>query len=662
MSQEKLRGRLIYVGIIIIAIVIVSRLITLQIVQGQDYLEMSQNRLVKTMPIKAPRGEIFDRYGRPLVTNRLGFSVVFQREYIESDKLNALILRVIEVIESTDGSYFDTLAISAEPPYEFLPGRTMDYKSADAAMIELREKYKIDGTLADRDIRRIAGVRYEMEQRGFSVTTPYTFATDVSMVAVTKIKEQRAEFAGVLIMTEPIREYVNGTILAHVLGHVGPIYSEEYEELESKGYKMNDVVGKDGIEKVMEDELKGIDGVLSIQQSVSGQMASSQETIPATSGNYVVLTIDSELQKVLEKSLEENIERAKQHPDSRDASVGAAVVIDVNSGEILAMASYPTFDLSKFNENFNQLNADPLQPMFNRAISGAYAPGSTFKVLTAIAGLEEGIITPQTSILDEGKYKFYPDYQPACWLWNSAGATHGYENVTEAIRDSCNYFFYDVGRRLTIENLKKYGDLFGLGQRTGIEISGEASGIFASPEYREKNGSYWVLGDTLQAAIGQSDHMFTPLQLANYTATVANGGTRYKTHIIKSVKSYTSAVDGVNVVPEVVADIDIQPQNYNAVMAGMKAVSETGTAANVFSSYGMEVGSKTGTASVPKGSDNGIFIAFAPYESAQIAVAVVVEHGGHGNTIAPIARDVFNAYMEIRWVEDEIPVSGGLVR
>ena len=655
MNYDKLRGRIVYAGIIIVIIVIVSRLITLQIVQGQDYLEVSQNRLVKTMPIKAPRGEIFDRYGRPLVTNRMGFSVVFQREYIEAASLNDLILRTIKVIE---GPYFDTLPISPEPPYEFVAGRTMEYESATAAMQALAEKYKVDVTLPDSDMRKIVGVRYEMEQRGFSASTPYTFAQDVSMVAVTKIKEQRVDFPGVLIMAEPIREYVNGTILAHVLGRVGPIYPEEYAELKNKGYRMNDVVGKDGIEKILEEDLKGADGVLSIQQSVSGQMSSSRETIPAMAGNYVVLTIDSELQRVLEKSLAENIERAKQAANSYDASAGAAVVIDVNSGDILAMASYPTFDPARFNETFNQLNSDPLRPMVNRAISGAYAPGSTFKILTAIAGLEEGIITPQTTILDEGKYKFYKDYQPACWIWNSSGVTHGYENVVGAIRDSCNYFFYDVGRRLTIENIKKYGDLFGLGQKTGIEIPGEVPGIFASKESKKS----WVLGDTLQAAIGQSDHMFTPIQLANYIATVANGGTRYETHIVKAVKSYVSTAGGKDIMPNVITEIDIKPQNYSAVMEGMKAVSESGTAANVFSSYGMEVGSKTGTASVPSGSDNGIFVAFAPYDDPQIAVAIVVEHAGSGNKIAPIARDIFDAYMEIRWVEDVVLEPGSLVR
>ena len=283
-------------------------------------------------------------------------------------------------------------------------------------------------------------------------------------------------------------------------------------------------------------------------------------------------------------------------------------------------------------------------------------------MVTAVAALQEGVIKPNETIRDEGIFRFYRDYQPRCWIYTDTGRTHGPQNVVQAIMNSCNYYFYEVGRRLTINKIVEYAQKFGFGSRTGIEIKGEASGILASPEYREKINRTWYPGDTLQAAIGQSDNLFTPLQLANYVATLANGGTRYKPHLVKGIKSYESNEPIFKNKPEVVEEINISPENHKAVMDGMLAASQSGTASNVFGRYNIKVGSKTGTATVPYGTANGLFVAFAPYENPQIAIAVVVEHGGHGNYLGHIAMDVFDAYLNENPVEDNIQPYNELVR
>jgi len=684
MFWEYLKNRYIILFIIIsvMGLSISARLFTLQVLKGEEYKIQSEKRLLRSMPVKAPRGEILDRYGRPLITNRMGFTIIFQKEYIKKEELNKLILDVANVMDMHGQNYIDSLPITTTYPFDFyfpdvedeqLSEKIINFKTskkidvdfdANQTMEFFKEYYQIDGEYTPEELRKIVAVRYEMENRMFSNNTPYTFATDVKIEAVSYLKEQHLDFAGVNILVEPIRVNTSGTLAAHILGRVGVMYKEEYEKLKSKNYNMNDIVGKDGIEKYLEEYLRGKDGVSSIEQNINGKMSRVLDSKPPVPGNYAVLTLDAELQRTLEQSLESNIQRLRGLKDSYDASGGSAVVIDVNSGEILAMASYPTFNPNEFNENYKNLITDKNRPMFNRAIGGQYAPGSTFKILTAIAALGEGIVNTTDTIVDEGVYKFYANsgYSPVCWIWADYRRTHGAQNITQAIENSCNYFFYDVGRRLTINGLTKYGEKFGLGQYTGIELPGEAKGIFASPEYRAKYKKQWYPGDTLQASIGQSDHLFTPLQLANYIATVANGGKRYSTHIVKAIKSYEEAKNVVDIQPKVVDEIQMEPQNYKAVMDGMRNVSETGTASNVFANYRVAVGGKTGTASVPRGTANGLFVAFAPFEKPQIAIAIVVEHGGHGNYVAPIAKDVIDAYIKVNTVEDAIMPYNTLVR
>ena len=677
----KSRYTIIFAIIAIMIIAIFSRLFKLQIVMGDYYSVQSENRLIRSQPIKAPRGEILDRYGRPLITNRQGFNIVFRKEYIQDEALDRLILDAVNVMESYDETYIETFPITKEEPFAFYfpdvkeealeehilrfkANRKIDAADANGVMQFYKELYKIADGFTNDELRKIIGVRYEMAARLFNRSTPYTFATDVGMECITYIKEQSGKFLGVTISVEPIREYTNGTLAAHILGRVGVIYENEYEVLKKKNYSITDVVGKDGIEKSLEDYLRGKDGVSSIEQNIEGKMSKVIESQPPIPGNYAVLTIDAHLQRVLEDSLARVIVDLQKRPASKGATAGSGVVIDVNTGEILAMASYPDFDPARFNELWGSLSENPGNPMWNRAISGQYAPGSTFKVLSAIAALESGAASVDEKIYCEGIYKFYAssNYSPQCWIHRQGGGVHGNQNVMQALENSCNYYFYEVGRRMGIETLVEYGRQFGLGEYTGVELQGEEKGIFASREYREKLDRPWYPGDTIQAAIGQSDHLFTPIQLANYTAAIANGGTRYRPHLVKSVKAYDTAESVFDTEIEVVNKLNMTPQNYQAVIQGMRRVSETGTASSVFSSFAVPSAGKTGSATVPNGDANGLFISFAPFDNPQIAIAVVIEHAGSGSATLPVAKDVIEAYMAVDTVEDTIQPYNQLVR
>ena len=357
-----------------------------------------------------------------------------------------------------------------------------------------------------------------------------------------------------------------------------------------------------------------------------------------------MLTIDSQLQKTLESSLENTIKSI-----GNDCNAGAAVVLDVNTGDTLAIASYPTYDMSSFAENYSELIENKANPMLNRAVSGLYSPGSTFKPLTAIAAIQSGAVTTTEKLQCTGVYDFYQDYQPSCWIWSEYNLTHGHQDVTQAIENSCNVFFYELGRRLGIEKLDVYAKKFGLGEYTGIELTEETSGHMASPEYKEQvvsnvTDSAWFGGDTLQAAIGQSYSLFTPVQLANYCATIANGGTRYKVNLIDSIRS---SVDGSVIEEfgsEVVEKIEMDPSVMDKIHDGMKKVVDEGSASSIFEGYPIQVGGKTGTAQLGSGANNAIFIAFAPFDNPQIAIAVVLEHGVRGTKAGRVARDVFDQY------------------
>jgi len=500
-----------------------------------------------------------------------------------------------------------------------------------------------------------------MTEKSFSVMNPYTFANDIEMNTVQKIKESSFDLGGVSVEIEPVREYVNGSLAAHILGRTGIIYKEEYDTLKNQGYGMNDIIGKDGLEKVLEKYLKGKDGYKRVEQTKSGSLSQTLITKSPETENFAVLTIDSELQRVAEESLQKNIE-ATRGEKGTDCFAGAAVAVEINTGEVLAMASLPNYHPAQYNKKYTELFNDPQNPLLNRALGGAYTPGSTFKPLTSIAALEEGVITPTTKIEDLGVYKYYaPSYQPTCLIWKNTGETHGYINVSEAIGVSCNYFFYDVGRRLTIDKIAHYAKAFGLGQTTGIELA-ESEGIVASREFRESRGMEWYPGDTLQAAIGQSDNMFTPTQLASYVSTIINKGSRYALHLVKEIRNYSSGSVVYKNEPQLISNYEISDSTLSAVKDGMRRVTEDGTAKAVFENFSIPVGGKTGTAEVSSGSDTVLFVGFAPYDNPQIAVAVVLEHGATSRYAAQVARDMFEYYLGLSDVSDEKELMNTLLK
>lgn len=676
--MPKARFVILKIAMVIMIAAIGWKLFDLQILNGEEYLEVATSRLTTNITEKAPRGEILDRYGVPLVTNEVGYSVVIQRAGQTNEELNSTIKRIVDVLYSEGCEYNDTLPVSYAP-YEFVfedeneNGSTEDEKEAWFNSNKYAEDGKINSDMSAQDIvafyktlyevsdaydtddlRRIVGIRYEADFRGFSQISPFVMADDVNVNAVAKIKEQQAVFKGVSIVNTYKRAYEKPGLATHILGRIGKISAEEYEELSDSGYGMNDYIGKQGIEKWGEEYLRGIDGTSGSMKRISGKEVSVVEDIEPVPGDSIILTIDSRLQEVAEKSLETNIKAissagGSKDKDGGDCNAGAAVVIDIKTGDTLALASYPSYDMSKFDEDYQSLLENEAKPMWNRAVSGLYSPGSTFKPLSAIAAIQSGNLRIDEIIVDEGIYTYYNDYQPTCWIWSENHITHGPMDVSSAIENSCNYFFYEVGRRMGIDVLAEYADKFGLGQKTGIELYEEVSGSMATPEYKKsiiKNvtSQDWYDGDTLQAAIGQSYSLFTPVQLANYAATIANGGTRYKVNIIKSIRSSEDGSLVRETVPEIMDEVDMDSDVLKAVKNGMRRVVDEGSAASVFADYSIPVGGKTGTAQVGSGSNNAVFIAYAPFDDPQIAISVVLEHGVRGTNAANVAKDILDAY------------------
>lgn len=651
---------------------IVFRLYDMQIINGEGYKNLSDQRTSANVTEKAPRGEITDRNGKVLVTNRKGYSIKLQKTGILDEEFNAMLLKLFEIFDEEQYVVTDSLPITMIEPFEYTfkdedekkkwfdgVKKINENMTPDELLEYYRVSYKIAEDFEKQVVRRLAGMRYEIRKSGFSINQPYIIAEDVSAVVVSKIKERQNEFPGVSVTEDYFRKYTQGSLGAHILGRIGKIYKEEYEELKDKGYSLNDLVGKEGIEKICEAELKGQDGSENIYYGKAADLLDDDGDVPATPGNYVVLTIDANVQRAAEESLARNIQQiaaqgAGQERKGADADSGAAVVIDVKTGDVLALATYPTYDPATFNEMYSELSNDPAKPLWNRAISGTYVPGSTFKPLAAIAALSTGAISVDQELPCDGVYTAFQDYQPKCWIWSEQHKTHGMQNVTKAIENSCNCFFFETGRLTGIDAISEYAHQIGLCDKTGIELTEEVAGNVSNPEYKKalvsnEEDKRWVAGDTIQTAIGQSFSAFTPIGLANYAATIANGGTRFRTHIIKSVHS---TVDGSLVYenkPEILNEIAISDDNLNAIKLGMLGVADEGSAKQIFHGYPISVGGKTGTAQISKkASNNALFITFAPFDKPEIAVAVVIEHGYRGANAAYVARDIYDEYFGLK--------------
>ena len=626
-----------------------------QILHGGENRAKSISSNAASETVTASRGIITDRNGKVLVSNRLAYTLVFDRSGFDDDAaLNAAILRLVQLCEETGTGWNDTLPIGrvgnflrysnarSETFDKFIEKNDLTSGASGRQLLsELRELYHVDESLSEREARLIVGVRYELHSRD-----SYTFAEDVSTEVLSLITDGRYE--GVTIRTASARVY-NTALAAHILGTIGPIWQEEWSSSEDtgyvgyadKGYSMNDLVGKDGVEKAFESYLRGTDGRRLITTDETGKITGELYTREPQPGGTVALTLDIDLQADVEAALAETIS-GMIDKDSNERG-GAAAVVSVGTGEVLALASYPTYDLSTFNEDYDELVNDQRLPMFNRATQGIYAPGSTFKMVTAVAALESGIITPSSIIQDRGIYTYYKDPQPMCWIYSQTGSTHGRINVSQAITDSCNYFFYEVGRLTGIRTLDSYASQFGLGQSTGIEI-GDSSGVLASPEWAESHDQEWTDGQTITAAIGQSYNLFTPLQLANYVATLVGGGDHYQSHLLKNVKAYDNSRLLYMYNDKPMNTVEISDSTLSAVTRGMHELTVSGSVAYAFENCVVSAGAKTGSAQVGTDIANGVFVAYAPYEKPEIAVAIVIEKGGSGAALANTAVEIINSW------------------
>lgn len=684
-----------YIVVIVISVIFIATLFNLQIVNGENYREQSEKRMLRTKNITAPRGEIYDRNGVILATNKLSYDVELYKVRVSTKEQNDGILRLVEILNENSDKVYSTFPVNddlngfnfenTEEEQKWKKEMKLDSTlTFDQVIDKYIEKYELQD-YSDNRLNQIkmVEIKYEANLNGYSLFNSATIAKDISQKSVAKIGEEKYKIYGISIVSVPKRYYPNGNLLSHTIGYVSKISSTEYEKKKEQGYNVNSVIGKAGIEQSFEKYLRGNDGVIKEETDTLGNVSSQTETTEAKSGDNVTLTIDYRLQKVAEESLLNTINGLQNGTlvgkKFSDANAGAVVVLDVDSGEVLASASYPTYDINSLIggislKDWNALQNNSLHPMLNRVVSGIYSPGSTFKMLVGMAGLMNGKITVDEKYYDPGIYPY--GYHPKCWLYTDRHMTHGWINIEGAIKGSCNCYFYEVGRRIGISEIVKYAKLFGLGQKTGIELSGEAAGTIAGADDKSEDGlkSPWYLGDTLSAAIGQSGSSYTPIQLANYIATIANGGKLNKVSLIKSVDNevagtsesladinkYISEYTGVNFEEK---DLNINSEYIDAIKKGMLSVtSETGgTSYIVFKNSDIQVAGKTGTAQVPNGNNNGIFVGFAPYDNPKIAVVAVIEHGGEGtytaNVVKPIMEEYFNIDKESKQNEKAQNVS-----
>ena len=657
----------------IVALVFLIQLFNLQIINGVSYREQAENKIVRTESIAASRGEIYDRNGVLLATNRLTYDVEIYRTKVGIEKTNEAIKKLVEIIERNGDAIYSTFPCNEAGDNfseEFLNNTQL--RNSFLTSIKLDENATYQDVLSYyakkyaveeydfKDKLDVIKVKYEANLNGYSLFNGVVISKDISKNSVAQIEELKSELYGVNIISVPQRYYASDEFACHILGYVSKINTEEYNNSKDDGYTINSMIGKSGVEESMEKYLKGVDGVKKVVTDSLGNVSSEQIITEASSGKDVTLTIDYRIQNVVENALKNTLWNLQTGGYGKEpiyeAQSGSCVVLDVETGEVLAIASYPEYNINSFvdgisSSEWNSLISDAQKPMFNRAISGTYSPGSTYKMLMGIAGLESGGIYVDEYYTDPGEYPYA--YKPKCWIYTAHQITHGSINLAGALKGSCNCYFYEVGRRIGIANIVQWAKNFGLGSKTGIELSGEAKGNIAGDGVNE-----WSLGDTLSASIGQNTNLFTPIQLANYISTIANGGTLNKVSLIKNVgddinsvplselANYTKEFTGVDFQPR---NLEIDPSYINAIKEGMYAVTTEngGTAADIFADSRVEVAGKTGTAQVASGANNAIFVGFAPYNNPKIAVVAIVEHGGEGYYLANMVKEITNEYFDI---------------
>ena len=688
------RHRTILLLLLVLAVLAgyLAVMFNIQIVNGADYRRQSVSQIVRSTTVEAARGDITDRNGNLMVGNRQTYTLTFDASLLpDGVDENEAILRLIELCEENNITCTDNVPLSKSAPFTyvtvtdtqqrlfdryltdtlqpylekqlkkrkaevdaaaddpekaaelkadpFLDDPDLDIKdlTAPQLMEAMRRNFEIDESVSAADARKIVSVRWELALRATYATTSYVLAEDIDINLITLIKD--GDYYGADIGLASTRQYET-TAAAHILGYVGAIDPEEYEELKDQGYSINATIGKTGVEAAFEEYLHGTNGKRISNTNDEGKVTSELYTQAPQPGNTVELTLDLPFQEEVERLLAERVEKMNAEDGITERGAAAAVV-EVGTGAILAIASYPTYDLSSFNKNYNEYANDPAKPLYNRATMGLYPPGSTLKPLTAIAALEEGVTTTGEKLNDTGRWT-YPGTTDGTYCWKRSG--HGRLNVTGAITNSCNYYFAEMGYRLGMDTLREYLTAFGLGEHTCIE-TGDAAGTL--PENPPgQNQAPW-------AAYGQSNQLYTPIQLANYIATLVSGGKHYEAHLLKSVRSYdNSEVLYTEEEAEPVNTIDIDPTYLDAVMKGMLGYTQPGGQVySYFQNCVVTAGAKTGTAQLGANKENnGVFVCFAPYDDPEIAVAIVIEKGGAGAALAETAVGILNAY----FTEDEI--------
>lgn len=627
------------------------RLFSWQIIRSDDYQDDALSSATYTVTTDASRGEILDRNGKELVVNDAGYMIIFNKLYMKEGTENEVIHKLVGLMDIRRETWIDALPIyidengvyqfkeNCDATIDFIKSKSMldmnRYATAEDCMAEFEKRFELEGSeLSKKEKRDVISVRYNMEFKGYTNSTPYRFAENISRDMVAIILENSQGFPGVECASTFVRYCNNGDLLPHIIGSVGAISREEYDELKDEGYTLDDIIGKSGVESAMEPYLKGVDGEKRVTKTSDGAIVDEVETVKAVPGNTIYLTIDSNLQKATNQALAKNVTAAGK--EFSDCIAGAAVMIDVSDFSVLACSTYPTFDQQKYSEDedyYDKLISDPTLPLFDRALTGNFIVGSTFKPCVAAAGLEEGVVSKTSTIYCKQNYDYYKTDIIRCLGF------HSDETVEDALRDSCNCYFAECGRRLGIEKIDFYAERFGLGVNTGIELY-ESRGILAG-----RDSETWFEGNTCQAAIGQSDNAFTPIQLATYAATIANDGVRLRTHFVDQITDYTKkeVILDNSLQPEVVETVGVSTENMQTVKSGMRKVVTSGTAKDVFGKYRVNVAAKTGTAE-NIGTDNVTFIAFAPYENPEVAVAVVIEHGGKGTYSMNTAKAMLDAY------------------
>ena len=651
------------------------RLIFLQLVNGDSFTAQATNTTDYKFTVTAARGDIVDSKGERIASSTTGYNVVLNKLLMGDEDLDTMLQKIVGLLGKNGESWNDSLLIGqpdAAGHYEFTAASDnaaeqkalaamkdnlglQQYATADDVMEKLVEDYD----LADFSLywqRVLSGIHYEMQLQAFSNVNNFVMAENVSEATVATIKENSLSLPGVEIVETSTRSYEQGTVLPHVLGRVGKITAEKWKvtdengqvtyPLKEKGYNMNDIIGISGLESAYEDELRGKDGVETITRNSDGVIVNTALTTVPEPGHTVQLTIDSEFQKAVDQALAKNVEWIKNtYADSKQANAGAVVVIDVKTGGVLAASNYPSFDQNLYAAQYNEYSADENMPLFNRALQGLYTPGSTYKPSVAVAGLDTGLLNRNSTVNCTRVYTYYKDYRPRC-------AQHGHGNgpidVINAIKWSCNIFFYDVGRRLTSDVYEAYAYKLGLGQRTGVEVS-EALGHLTT-----KNDSNYTESLDIQAAIGQGNTAVTPIQLATYAATLANRGTRYRTHFVKAILDSNTGKTLEETQPEVMDVVEDKGETFDLVREGMKGVAQTIPA---LAAYPYTIACKTGSpqrsegyyvGSTYKHYTNAAMIAYGPAEDPEIAIGVVVEYGGAGARTGQLVADIFNAYYAMK--------------